>query len=78
MTHEELEKQVIEVLETIRPQLQADGGDLEFISMDEENRVYARMVGACGSCPMATMELKSGIEQYLKDACPDVKEIIQA
>ena len=78
MANEELESRVKEVLETIRPQLQADGGDIEFVSMDSENRVYARMVGACGSCPMAAMELKMGVEQYLKDACPEVSEVIQA
>ncbi|MBQ9630156.1 MAG: NifU family protein [Treponema sp.] len=78
MANEELESRVKEVLKTIRPQLQADGGDIEFVSMDSENRVYARMVGACGSCPMAAMELKMGVEQYLKDACPEVSEVIQA
>ena len=78
MANEELESRVKEVLETIRPQLQADGGDIEFVSMDSENRVYARMVGACGACPMAAMELKMGVEQYLKDACPEVSEVIQA
>lgn len=78
MENQDLETRVKEVLETIRPQLQADGGDIEFVSIDSENRVYARMVGACGSCPMAAMELKMGVEQYLKDACPEVTEVVQA
>lgn len=68
---------VKEALEMFRPQLQADGGDMEFVSIDDENRVHLRLVGACGSCPMATMTLKMGIEQYLKDACPEVTEVVQ-
>ncbi|MBO5100029.1 MAG: NifU family protein [Treponema sp.] len=77
MTHDELEKSVKETLELFRPQLQADGGDMEYISLDEENKVHLRLTGACGSCPMATMTLKMGIERFLKDACPEVTEVVQ-
>lgn len=77
MTHDELEKAVKETLELFRPQLQADGGDMEYISLDEENKVHLRLTGACGSCPMATMTLKMGIERFLKDACPEVTEVVQ-
>ncbi len=73
---EELEKKVKEALEMFRPQLQADGGDMEFISIDDEKRVHLKLLGACGSCPMATMTLKMGVEQYLKDACPEVSEVV--
>ncbi len=68
---------VKEALEMFRPQLQADGGDMEFICIDDENRVQLRLTGHCGSCPMATMTVKMGIEQYLKDACPEVTEVVQ-
>ena len=71
------EENVQEVLNAFRPQLQADGGDLEYISLDSEKRVHVRLVGACGSCPMATMTLRMGVEQYLKDAIPDVAEVVQ-
>lgn len=60
-----------------RPQLQADGGDMEYICLDEQNRVHLKLVGACGSCPMALMTLKMGVERYLKDACPEVTEVVQ-
>lgn len=72
-----VEASVKEALEMFRPQLQADGGDMEYISIDEQNRVHLRLTGACGSCPMATMTLKMGIERYLKDAVPQVTEVIQ-
>lgn len=72
-----LEDKVKEALDTIRPQLQADGGDLEYVKM-EEGKVYVKLTGACGSCPMATMTLKQGVERRLKDTIPEVTEVIQA
>lgn len=77
MADQKLEEKIKEVLDSFRPQLQADGGDLEYISLDEENRVHVKLTGACGSCPMATMTLKMGVEQYLLDACPEVTEVVQ-
>lgn len=71
------ENLVKEALEMFRPQLQADGGDMEYCGIDDENRVHLRLTGHCGSCPMATMTIKMGIEQYLKDACPEVSEVVQ-
>lgn len=73
---EELEAKVKEALDAFRPQLQVDGGDMEFISIDEQKRVHLKLTGACGSCPMATMTLKMGVEQFLKDACPEVTEVV--
>ena len=73
---EELEAKVKEALDAFRPQLQADGGDMEFLSIDEQKRVHLKLTGACGSCPMATMTLKMGVEQYLKDACPEITEVV--
>ncbi len=77
MAEENFEETVKEALEMFRPQLQADGGDMEFVKIDDEKRVHLRLTGSCGSCPMATMTLKMGIERYLKDACPEVKEVVQ-
>jgi Fe-S cluster biogenesis protein NfuA len=74
---EALEKSVREVLDSVRLQLQSEGGDLELVSIDEQKRVHVRMFGVCGTCPMASMELKTGIEQYLKEQCPEVTEIVQ-
>lgn len=77
MANQELEARVKEALETMRPSLQADGGDMEYVRMDEDNKVYLRLIGACGSCPMATMTLKMGVESYLKETVPEVSEVVQ-
>ncbi len=76
MADEALEKKVKEALEMFRPSLQADGGDMEFINIDEENKVHIRLTGACGGCPMATMTLKMGVERFLKETCPEVTEVL--
>lgn len=76
-TEQSVEERVKEALDMFRPQLQADGGDMEYIGIDEMNRVHLRLVGACGSCPMAMMTLKMGVERYLKDAVPEVAEVVQ-
>lgn len=77
MLSEETIAKVKETLEAFRPQLNADGGDMEFINIDEENRVHLKLTGACGSCPMATMTLKMGIERFLKETCPEISEVVQ-
>ena len=77
MANEKLIEKVKETLEAFRPQLNADGGDMEFINIDDENKVHVKLTGACGSCPMATMTLKMGIERYLKEVCPEINEVIQ-
>ncbi len=77
MANEALEATVKEALEMFRPQLQADGGDMEYVGIDEENKVHLNLTGACGSCPMALMTLKMGVERYLKDACPEITEVVQ-
>ena len=68
--------QIQEALGAIRPHLQADGGDVEFISLSDDGVVSVRLKGACGSCPMALMTLKSGIEAQLKESYPDVKKVV--
>ncbi len=77
MADSTLDATVKEALYMFRPQLQADGGDMEYLGIDEQNRVHLKLTGACGSCPMATMTLKMGVERYLKDACPEITEVIQ-
>jgi Fe-S cluster biogenesis protein NfuA len=57
--------------------LQRDGGDIEFVSVDENGTVKVRLKGACGSCPMSTMTLKMGVEKFLKEQVPAVKEVVQ-
>jgi len=71
-----LEEQIKVALENVRPSLQADGGDVEFVSVDEEGVVSLKLTGACGSCPMAQMTLKMGIENYLKKEIPQVSSVV--
>jgi len=71
-----LKERVEEVLKQVRPTLQADGGDVELIGVTEDGVVKVQLTGACGSCPFSTMTLKHGIEMRLKDAIPEVKEVV--
>ncbi len=58
---------VKKAIQDVRPSLQNDGGDVEFISMSPEGKVLVRLVGSCAGCPMSQMTLKHGIERYLRD-----------
>jgi len=71
-----MEEQVKAALENVRPNLQADGGDVEFVSVDAEGVVSVKLTGACSNCPMSQMTLKMGIEKYLKQEIPQVKEVV--
>ena len=62
-------------LAKIRPALQADGGDVELVDV-EEGVVKVKLTGACAGCPVSTMTLKMGIERVLKEEIPDVKEVV--
>lgn len=73
-----LKDKVKEVLEKIRPALQADGGDVELIDVQEDGIVKVRLKGACAGCPMSQMTLKQGIESTLKQEVPGVKQVISA
>ena len=68
--------EVQRVIDLVRPALQADGGDVELINVREDNVIEVRLQGACGSCPMATLTLKAGIERVLKEEIPEVEEVI--
>ena len=71
-----MKERVEAVLEKIRPSLQADGGDIELVGVEESGIVKVRLTGACGSCPMSTMTLKMGVEKHLKEQIPEVKEVV--
>ncbi len=66
---------VEKALEAIRPALQADGGDVELVDV-QDGVVQVRLQGACSGCPMAQMTLKNGIERMVKEAVPEVKEVV--
>jgi Fe-S cluster biogenesis protein NfuA len=62
--------------ESIRPGLQMDGGDIEFVDIDDEGVVKVRLKGACGGCPMSQMTLTMGVERILKEKIPEVKAVV--
>lgn len=72
---EEITKKVQNVISQIRPYLQQDGGDIEFVEYTDDNVVNVKLLGACGSCPYSTMTLKNGVETAMKKAIPEVKSV---
>jgi Fe-S cluster biogenesis protein NfuA len=71
MVREEVEKIIAE----IRPALQADGGNIELVDV-QDGVVKVKLMGACGSCPMSQLTLKRGVEARLKAKLPEVKEVV--
>lgn len=73
---EELRAKVMAGLDKVRPHLQADGGDVELVDIDDETMtVKVRLKGACGSCPSAAMTLKSGVEVQIKKFAPEIRSV---
>lgn len=70
-----IENKVRNVIDQIRPYLQQDGGDLEFIELTDDLVVNVNLTGACGSCPFSTMTLKNGVEQAVKKAIPEIVSV---
>ena len=70
-----MREKVESALAQIRPVLQADGGDVELVDVDE-GVVKLRLQGACSGCPMSAMTLQHGIERVLKEQIPEVKQVI--
>ncbi|MFO7589440.1 MAG: NifU family protein [Acidimicrobiia bacterium] len=68
----DMEAGVLSAIEAIRPALQADGGDIVFKAIDEEQIVHVELLGACGTCPVSTMTLKAGVERIIKDRVPGI------
>jgi len=64
-----------QALKQIRPALQADGGDLELLDVNEDGVVRVRLTGACAGCPMSQMTLTMGVERALKEKVPGVKKV---
>jgi Fe-S cluster biogenesis protein NfuA len=70
-----MRERVQEVIDEIRPMLQADGGDVELVEVSEDGVVKVRLTGACGGCPMSQMTLSRGIENRLKASIPEVTRV---
>jgi len=69
-----MKERVEEIISRIRPALQADGGDIELVSV-EDNIVKVRLRGACGTCPMSQMTLKNGVEAIIRQHIPEIKSV---
>ena len=76
MTDKTFQQQVEDVITEIRPMLQGHGGDIELVSVEEDNTVKVRLQGACAGCPGARMTLKQGVERIMKEKIPQVKEVV--
>jgi Fe-S cluster biogenesis protein NfuA len=72
-----MKERVLSALQKVRPMLQADGGDVELVDV-QDGIVTVRLQGACGGCPMSQMTLKNGIERILKEEVPEVVSVESA
>ncbi len=70
-----LKEKVETALNKVRPSLQADGGDVQLIDVDEKGVVKVKLTGACKGCPMSQLTLKNGIEKFLKVEVPEVTTV---
>jgi Fe-S cluster biogenesis protein NfuA len=70
-----MEEEVKQAIEEVRPHLQVDGGDVELVDVSKDGIVKVRLTGSCAGCPMSTMTLKWGVENYLKKKVPEVKAV---
>ena len=68
-------EKVEDALKVIRPYLEADGGDVKVLEVNEEGVVFLELLGACGTCPMSIMTLKAGVEGAIKRAVPEIKGV---
>ncbi|GAB1419549.1 NifU family protein [Bacteroidales bacterium] len=70
-----LERKVKNLIEQVRPYLQQDGGDINFVNITDDMVVNVELTGACGSCPYSTMTLKNGVESTIRKALPEIKSV---
>jgi Fe-S cluster biogenesis protein NfuA len=70
-----VKEKVIKALEEVRPYLQADGGDVEFVNLTDDGIVEIKLLGACGHCPMSIMTLRAGVERTILRSVPEVKRV---
>ncbi len=73
-----LKEKVEDALKEVRPMLEADGGNVELVSVSDDGKVTLKLTGACGSCPMSQMTLKMGVERIIKKKVPEIKEVVSA
>jgi len=71
----ELREQIESALDTIRPYLEADGGNVRIVELTEDKVLKIEMLGSCGTCPMSAMTLKAGVEEAIKRAIPEIVRV---
>jgi Fe-S cluster biogenesis protein NfuA len=70
-----MKEKVLNALETIRPYLKADGGDVELVNISDDGIVEVKLTGACSSCPLSTMTLRAGVERALLREVPEIRRV---
>ncbi|MDR1522818.1 MAG: NifU family protein [Endomicrobium sp.] len=70
-----LREKVEQALDSVRPHLQVDGGNVELVDVTEDGIVKVKLTGACGCCPMSQMTLQHGVTNAIKQAVPEIKEV---
>ena len=75
-TQDSAKEKIEAAIQTIRPMLQNDGGDIELVSIDDDLTVNVRLQGACKGCPGAQMTLKMGVERVIRESVPEIKEVV--
>jgi Fe-S cluster biogenesis protein NfuA len=73
-----IKDRVLKALERVRPYLQSDGGDIEFVDISDDMTVKVKLTGACHGCPYSLQTLKSGVEQAIMKEVPEIKRVISA
>jgi len=76
ITDKNIIDKIEEALTTIRPYLESDGGDINLVEVTDDMVVKVKLIGACSSCNVSMMTLKNGVEVAIKNAVPEVKEVI--
>ena len=71
-----LRERVQQVIESFRPFIQADGGDIELVDIDDDKTVRVRLRGACVGCPHAAITLQMGVERHLRERIPEIKGVV--
>ena len=72
---DDLYAEVTAALDKIRPYLEADGGDVKIVEINDDNVVIIELLGACSSCPMSTMTMKAGVEEIIKREVPGIRSV---
>lgn len=75
MVLDQYKTQIEGALDTIRPYLEADGGNVRVVDLTDEMVLKLELTGACSSCPMSTMTLKAGVEEAIKKAIPEIVKV---